>query len=61
MTATEAQCRAIHAICKSHGIENVNTVLADYNVTRAEDLNIRDASRLIDELKAPQNIPPSRR
>jgi len=60
VTATEAQCRAIHAICKSQGVD-VNTILPDYNVVRVEDLNVRDASRLIDELKAPQNTPPSRR
>jgi len=59
VTATEAQCRAIFAICKSQGID-VNAVLADYNVSRAEDLNVRDASRLIDELKSKQNTPPAR-
>jgi len=32
ITATEAQCRAIAAICKSHG-QNIDAVLADYNVT----------------------------
>jgi len=60
VSATEAQCRAIHAICKSQGVD-VNTVLVDYNVARAEDLNVRDASRLIDELKSPTTTPPSRR
>lgn len=60
VTATEAQCRAIHAICKSQGVD-VNTILPDYNVTRVEDLNVRDASRLIDDLNAPQNNPPTRR
>jgi len=60
LNATEAQCRAIHAICKSLGTE-IASALADYNVARVEDLNVRDASRLIDELKATQNTPPSRR
>lgn len=49
-TATEAQCRAIFAICKSQGIEMIS-VLADFNVADPKDLNIKDASRLIDQLK----------
>lgn len=57
VTATEAQCRAIAAICKSNG-QNIDAVLADYNVSRPEDLNIRDASSLIDDLKSRQNNQP---
>lgn len=57
VTATEAQCRAIAAICKSNG-QDIDAVLADYNVTRVEELNIRDASRLIDDLKSRKNTQP---
>jgi len=49
--ATEAQCRAIFAICKSQGI-NMADVLADFNVADAKDLHVKDASRLIDQLKS---------
>jgi hypothetical protein len=57
VTATEAQCRAIHAICKAQGLD-VAEVLADYNVAKAEELHVRDASTLIDSLKAQQNNQP---
>ena len=53
VTATEAQCRAIFAICKSQGID-MASVLADFNVADAKDLAIKDASRLIDDLKSRQ-------
>lgn len=53
INATEAQCRAIFAICKSQGLDIVS-VLADFNVADARDLAIKDASRLIDELKSKQ-------
>ena len=48
--ATEAQCRAIFAICKANGID-MASVLADFNVADAKDLHVKDASRLIDQLK----------
>ena len=48
--ASEAQCRAIYAICKSQGIE-MASVLADFNVADPKDLAIKDASRVIDLLK----------
>ncbi|MGD0093857.1 MAG: hypothetical protein ABSE73_28445 [Planctomycetota bacterium] len=51
--ATEAQCRAIFAICKSLNLD-MNAVLADYNVTDASQLHVKDASRLIDSLKSQQ-------
>ena len=50
VTATEAQQKAIYAICKGLGVE-VKDVLADYHVARSRDLTVKDASRLIDELK----------
>ena len=49
--ATEAQCRAIFAICKSQGID-MTSVLADFNVADPKDLHVKDASRLIDQLKS---------
>ena len=51
VNATEAQCRAIFAICKSQGISMAD-VLADFNVADAKDLHVKDASRLIDQLKS---------
>jgi hypothetical protein len=51
--ATEAQQRAIYAICKSLNLD-MAAVLADYNVTDAGQLSVKDASRLIDDLKGRQ-------
>ncbi|MEI6233313.1 MAG: hypothetical protein WCT04_09685 [Planctomycetota bacterium] len=53
VNATEAQCRAIFAICKSQGV-NMADVLADFNVGDPKDLHVKDASRLIDDLKSRQ-------
>ena len=53
INATDAQQRAIFAICKSMNLE-LAEVLADYNVADTRDLNVKDASRLIDELKSRQ-------
>jgi hypothetical protein len=50
VTATEAQCRAIFAICKSQGV-NMADALADFNVADPKELHVKDASRLIDQLK----------
>ena len=51
ITTSEAQQRAIYAICKAQNLE-LAAVLADYNVTDARELYVRDASTLIDQLKA---------
>jgi hypothetical protein len=51
ITCTEAQAKCIYAICKAQGIDMVS-VLADFNVADARDLNVKDASRLIDQLKS---------
>ena len=48
--ATRAQQRAIHAICKNLGLDPA-LLLLDYGVVNAADLTIKDASRLIDDLK----------
>ena len=51
VTATEAQQRAIFAICKAQNLD-VAAVLADFNVADSRDLHVKDASKLIDQLKA---------
>ncbi len=51
VTATEAQQRAIFAICKSQNLD-IAAVLADFNVADSRDLHVKDASKLIDQLKA---------
>lgn len=53
--ATDAQCWAIFAICKSMNLD-MAAVLADYNVAEASQLSVKDASRLIDDLKNRQNV-----
>ena len=53
VTCTEAQAKCIYAICKAQGLDML-AVLADYNVADAHDLHVRDASRLIDQLKKNQ-------
>lgn len=54
VTCTDAQAKCIYAICKAQGLDLVS-VLADFNVADARDLHVKDASRLIDQLKAQQN------
>lgn len=53
-TATEAQQRAIFAICKNLNLD-VKQIAADYNVTDVAQLPIKSASQLIDTLKSRQN------
>lgn len=53
ITCTEAQAKCIYAICKAQGIVMAD-VLADYNVGDVHDLHVKDASRLIDDLKSRQ-------
>ena len=53
-TATEAQCRAIFAICKSMNLD-MTTILADYNVADSSQLSVKAASQVIDDLKSRQN------
>lgn len=54
--ATASQVRAIHAIANRNGVA-VAGVLGRFNVSRPEDLSIRDASALIDQLKNPSGSP----
>ena len=54
--ATTSQVRAIHAIANRNGVALAG-VLSQFNVTRPDDLSIRDASSLIDQLKNPSGSP----
>ena len=47
---TEAQAKCLYAISKAKGIDLKNA-LADFNVSDARDLSVRDASLLIDKIK----------
>ncbi|MEI6236350.1 MAG: hypothetical protein WCT04_25110 [Planctomycetota bacterium] len=51
VNCTEAQAKCIYAICKAQGLDMLS-VLADYSVADARDLHVKDASRLIDQLKS---------
>jgi len=55
---TQAQIRAIFGIAKSMGIDTKNGGLADYlsphQVSRPEDLSVKQASQVIEQLKADQ-------
>ena len=48
--ATTSQVRAIYAIANRNGVALAG-VLSQFNVSRADELSIRDASSLIDQLK----------
>ena len=54
--ATTSQVRAIHAIANRNGVALAG-VLSQFNVSRPDDLSIRDASSLIDQLKNPSGSP----
>lgn len=53
--ATASQVRAIHAIADRNRTDLVGLLRERFQLDRAEDLSISDASRLIDELKEPSN------
>ena len=50
-TATQSQVRAIFAIARRQRVDPTNLVRERFNVERLEDLSIREASTLIDDLK----------
>jgi hypothetical protein len=50
--ATAAQAKAIRAICARRRIDLVSLLRERYGLTTADDLGIRQASNLIDELKS---------
>ena len=49
--ATSSQVRAIFAIAKRKGVDLPGLLRAQFGVDRADDLSIRNASSLIDQLK----------
>ena len=49
--ATAGQVRAVFAICRSQDLNPFDLVQTRYGRKRIEDLSIREASCLIDELK----------
>ncbi len=50
-TATQSQVRAIFAIARRQQVDPATVARERFNVERPEDLSIREASSLIDELK----------
>ena len=54
-SATASQIRALHAIATRQGLELAAELRSRYGVDRANDLAIREASELIDALKAQPN------
>jgi hypothetical protein len=53
--ATQSQVRAIHAIAHRQSVNLAELLLGRYKIDRAEDLALKEASQLIDELKAATN------
>lgn len=49
--ATSSQVRAIHAISNRNGVDLSSFLSNRYQVVKPDDLSIREASELIDELK----------
>jgi hypothetical protein len=49
--ATQSQVKAIHAICRSQRLDVAAMLKARFHVGRTEDLSIKEASNLIDDLK----------
>lgn len=54
--ATQSQVRAIHSICRRQGIDITAEVQQRFGVTRPEDLDIRQASELIDAIKPQEAV-----
>ena len=50
-SATQSQVRAIFAIARRQRVDPANLIRERFNVERPEDLSIREASTLIDDLK----------
>ena len=51
--ATTSQVRALHAIATRQGFNLTERLSEQFNLYRAEELSISEASRLIDDLNAP--------
>ena len=54
--ATAGQVRAVFAICRSQELNTFELVQTRFGRKRIEDLSIREASCLIDELKRNPNV-----
>ena len=54
--ATTSQVRAIHAIAKRNEVALAG-ILSEFNVSRPDDLSVRDASTVIDQLKTLSGSP----
>ena len=54
-SATQSQVRALHAIANRQRRDLAQELAERFHVQRAEDLSIREASQLIDDLKESQN------
>ncbi len=50
-SATASQVRAIHAIANRNGVNLSELLQTQFGISRPDDLSIRDASGLIDQLK----------
>ena len=55
--ATGSQVRALWAICGRRGVDLENLVDERFGIDGPEGLSIAEASRLIDELQAPAEVP----
>lgn len=53
--ASQSQIRAIYAIARSRGLDLSQLLHERFKVRQPASLNIKEASRLIDELKGPPN------
>lgn len=53
--ATQSQIKALHAIAKSQGTDLGKVLREQYHLRRPDDLSIREASALIDQLKQSEN------
>jgi len=49
--ATQSQVRAIHTIARRHGVDLAGELQTRFGIYRVEDLDIRQASELIDAIK----------
>ena len=54
-SATSSQVRAIFAIANRNGVDLPALLTSQFSVARPDDLSIRDASALIDQLKGSPN------
>jgi len=53
--ATESQCKALFAITKSQGLKLKDVLRERFHVDKPEELSLKEASQLIDALKASES------